>query len=61
MRVAVHALPSLPAPGWLSAFRRPDCSLETEEPLISGTMGVMDFAGSGVVHMCVQLAIVEGL
>ncbi|KAI3424104.1 hypothetical protein D9Q98_009465 [Chlorella vulgaris] len=37
--------------GWLSAFRRPDCSVEKEEPLISGTMGVMDFAGSGVVHM----------
>ncbi|KAL4459131.1 hypothetical protein ABPG75_013996 [Micractinium tetrahymenae] len=29
----------------------PDCSTGGYQPLFSGTMGVMDFAGSGVVHM----------
>ncbi|EFN53469.1 hypothetical protein CHLNCDRAFT_136742 [Chlorella variabilis] len=37
--------------GWLSAHRRPDCGSDQKVPLISGTMGLMDFAGSGVVHM----------
>jgi Amt family ammonium transporter len=36
--------------GWLSA-RRLACGAATYEPFISGTMGLMDFAGSGVVHM----------
>jgi Amt family ammonium transporter len=39
------------AAGWLSAHRRPDCASPIKQPFFSGTMGVMDFAGSGVVHM----------
>lgn len=30
---------------------RPDCSTRAFQPLFAGTMGTMDFAGSGVVHM----------
>ncbi|PRW61429.1 ammonium transporter [Chlorella sorokiniana] len=41
--------------GWLSARRRPNwnCGVKpiVYEPLIANTMGTMDFAGSGVVHM----------
>lgn len=36
--------------GWLSARRKP-CDATGFEPLFSKTNGVMDFAGSGVVHM----------
>lgn len=36
--------------GWLSA-RRLDCATGVPSPLFAGTNGVMDFAGSGVVHM----------
>ncbi|PSC73998.1 ammonium transporter [Micractinium conductrix] len=37
--------------GWLSAKRVTNCASGEFEPLISGTMGLLDFAGSGVVHM----------
>lgn len=37
--------------GWLSAYRVPNCSTGIREPLLSNSNGVMDFAGSGSVHM----------
>ncbi|KAL4427117.1 hypothetical protein ABPG77_001121 [Micractinium sp. CCAP 211/92] len=37
--------------GWLSPKRIPDCNVRAYQPLFAGTMGTMDFAGSGVVHM----------
>jgi hypothetical protein len=42
------ALP--PAAGWLSA-RRQDCGQTEYDPLLSKATGLLDFAGSGVVHM----------
>ena len=36
--------------GWLSGYRR-SCDTLEHEPYFSGTTGLLDFAGSGVVHM----------
>lgn len=37
--------------GWLSSYRVPDCATGVREPTLSTSNGVMDFAGSGSVHM----------
>ncbi len=38
-------------PPFLLLCCRPDCNVRAYQPLFAGTMGTMDFAGSGVVHM----------